>query len=354
MKEDDESQVTMGGKKKSNGHKANCTCPICVNMKGSKKANGHKANCKCSICKNMKGGSMSPFNPANFVGGKKANGHKATCKCPICVNMKHQKASKKNRRVKRSKRTRRGGRMIPPSVTPTEVEAGDDYAMIPPDNNNVAPDMDDSFDEGNLAGMNDVQDDERQPGDNANVGNRLFGDDDNDDPAQGGKKKRKSNGHKANCKCPICKNMKMKKGGAADDDSSDSDSDSSSNSDSSSDSDSDTTTDAAMGGGKKKRKGNGHKANCKCPICKNMKKGGVKSPYPDQDPDNVPTDPRQANGALVEAEMGQSKFGKENTKPEQTTSTSTKAKVDFGGSRRRRKSRKTRKSRNTRKIRRRR
>ena len=78
---------------------------------GKKKSNGHKAACKCPICKNMhmKKGGMPELRPANFVGGKKANGHKATCKCPICVNMKHQKASKKNRRVKRSKRTRRGG-----------------------------------------------------------------------------------------------------------------------------------------------------------------------------------------------------------------------------------------------------
>ena len=37
MSEDDESQVTMGGKKKSNGHKATCKCPICKNMKHAKK-----------------------------------------------------------------------------------------------------------------------------------------------------------------------------------------------------------------------------------------------------------------------------------------------------------------------------
>ena len=49
------------------------------------------------------------LEPANIVGGKKANGHKANCVCPICVNMKHQKTSKKNRRV-----TRHGGRMPEP------------------------------------------------------------------------------------------------------------------------------------------------------------------------------------------------------------------------------------------------
>ena len=107
-----------------------------------------------------------------------------------------------------------------------------------------------------------------------------------------------------------------------------------------------------MGGGKKKRKGNGHKAACKCPICKNMKKGGVKSPYAKDDPDNVPTDPWREHQKLVDAEKGEYKLGKENTQPEQTKATATATtKIDVGGSRRRRK---TRKSRKTRKIRRRR
>jgi rubredoxin len=90
---------------------------------------------------------------------------------------------------------------------------------------------------------------------------------------KGGKK---SNGHKANCGCPICKNMK-KRGGEGDESSSSDMSDSSSDmSDSSSDmSDSGSSSDEApMIGGKKS---NGHKANCKCPICKNMKKRGKKT-----------------------------------------------------------------------------
>ena len=82
-----------------------------------------------------------------------------------------------------------------------------------------------------------------------------------------------------------------------------------------------------------------------------MKKGGVKSPYADKDPDYKQKDAYRAHQELVDAERGESKLGKENTKPEQPTSTSTKAKTDVGGSRRRRKSRKSRK---TRKIRRRR
>ena len=109
-----------------------------------------------------------------------------------------------------------------------------------------------------------------------------------------------------------------------------------------------------MGGGKKKRKGNGHKAACKCPICKNMKKGGVKSPYAKEDPDNTTKPTWMTDRELEAAEKGETGLGKENIQPQQTTSTSTKAKIDVGGSRRRRKSRKTRKTRKTRKIRRRR
>jgi hypothetical protein len=144
----------------------------------------------------------------------------------------------------------------------------------------------------------------------------------NNAPTQlGGKKK---NGHKANCNCPICINMKhakrskyskrrkhhkrgktrRKRGGA---NSPDIDSESDSDLDSESDSDSDnveeadddeeavnveeadededatssnipttsseTDGDVRTEGGRKKKKRNGHKANCKCPICKNMRKG---------------------------------------------------------------------------------
>jgi hypothetical protein len=297
--------------------------------------------------KHAKKGGMPELRPANFVGGKKANGHKTTCKCPICVNMKHQKASKKNRRVKRSKRTRRGGGGGDSDEEDNALDiSNEDY------DNNPNPQDDDQ--------------DEDPAGNQVN--GQLFGDDDNvmgppdaapvaagvanaaqpaDDAGMGGKKKRKSNGHKANCKCPICKNMKMKKGGALDDESS-SDGDSSSNSDGDSSSDSESN-----GGGKKKRKGNGHKAACKCPICKNMKKGGVKSPYADKDPDNKQTDDRQATGALVEAEKGKSEFGKKEREKErekeiEKEKTMSKNKPDLGGSRRRRK---TRKSRKTRKIR---
>jgi hypothetical protein len=72
----------------------------------------------------------------------------------------------------------------------------------------------------------------------------MSDDDDDSQITSGGKKK--SNGHKANCKCPICKNMKMKKGGSMQQE----------------------LRPANFVGGKK---ANGHKSTCKCPICVNMK-----------------------------------------------------------------------------------
>jgi len=122
-------EVKLGGAKRKNGHKSNCSCHICENMKnkakrggyveemereeeyisgGSKKKNGHRKDCKCPICKNMKnakkGGDKEEENEVDFdkeeteeetdfSGGKrkKGNGHKSNCKCPICKNMRKGK-----------------------------------------------------------------------------------------------------------------------------------------------------------------------------------------------------------------------------------------------------------------------
>jgi len=116
----------LGGAKRKNGHKSNCSCHICKNMKnkakrggyeedagkekiklmgGSKKKNGHKPNCGCPICKNMKNAKKGGYaeeesvgeynemdkNDSNITGGKrgkKSNGHKLNCGCPICKNMR--------------------------------------------------------------------------------------------------------------------------------------------------------------------------------------------------------------------------------------------------------------------------
>ena len=85
----------------------------------------------------------------------------------------------------------------------------------------------------------------------------------------GGSKKK--NGHKPDCSCPICNNMKKhnKQKGASLYNSEDSDDDSSSSSSSSDD-------EYYSGGKKNKKRGNGHKKSCGYPICKNIrnKKGG--------------------------------------------------------------------------------
>ena len=186
----------LGGARRRNGHKANCTCHICENMKnkakrggyqedaeklamkmngGSKKKNGHKMNCTCPICKNMKNAKRGGDGDeedymeedqekevSDFEGGrrsKKSNGHKMNCKCPICKNM--------------MKKNRRGGEE--PDIEnqlleekKNEVEATEDeyYAAEKSDLPPLVPDR---------------------------VG--------------GTRKRRRSNGHEATCKCPICKNM---------------------------------------------------------------------------------------------------------------------------------------------------
>ena len=126
-------------------------------MGGSKKKNGHKPNCVCPICKNMKnakkGGDMDDkkimLDVQEAGRKKKGNGHKATCGCPICKNMKKNK---------------KGGDI-------DEIPASDDeYDIL------------DATEKGQVA-----------------------------PESVGGTRKRRgsrrSNGHKPNCGCPICRNM---------------------------------------------------------------------------------------------------------------------------------------------------
>lgn len=103
----------------------------------------------------------------------------------------------------------------------------------------------------------------------------------NNTPTQlGGKKK---NGHKAECKCPICINMKYanrskysknknhkkhggtkrRRGGSDDDEEV---------VDEMKEEEVIDEMNEDQTGGRNKKKKNGHKANCKCPICKNMRK----------------------------------------------------------------------------------
>jgi len=200
----------LGGAKRKNGHKANCCCHICENMKnkakrggyeedaekeqiklmgGSKKKNGHKPNCACPICKNMKNAKKGGDEESDFdeqygddfayKGGKhkkKSNGHKATCGCPICKNMK--KKGKKGGDIEDQKG----------DIEEGFVKGVNSDAATMPAKKEVEADPDE-YDELDAA-------EKGEAGSGFNVG--------------GTRKRRRSNGHKATCKCPICKNMKKK------------------------------------------------------------------------------------------------------------------------------------------------
>ena len=170
----DINQAKVVGGKRKNGHKMDCSCHICKNMEakaerhgyeedlekekerkmGYQKKNGHKSACGCPICKNMNNKSVSKKNLAkgDSKKGKKSNGHKPGCGCPICKNMNKK----------------RGGN------GEEDIEEKEDIEDI----------------EGKLivASPKDYE--------------LLKG---------GSRKTRRSNRHKPNCRCPICKNMKKKR-----------------------------------------------------------------------------------------------------------------------------------------------
>jgi hypothetical protein len=162
-----------------------------------KKGNGHKANCGCPICKNMRGSKRGGEDPEiEFkMGGKKKNGHKANCGCPICVNMKHAKGTKRNRHNKRGGSKRKRGGRDEEVEESEEVQEEVEEEPEDEDEDETKEDIDEDSDE---------EDEENEMNE--------------DNAKEGGRKKKKKNGHKANCKCPICKNMKKNKRGGEDGD----------------------------------------------------------------------------------------------------------------------------------------
>jgi hypothetical protein len=90
----------------------------------------------------------------------------------------------------------------------------------------------------------------------------------------GGKRK---NGHKMDCGCPICGNMKKKKGGD-NPDNNDTENKEEPVGKVKTGSDEEATKlfnemkALPTGGSKKTKRSNGHKPGCGCPICNNMKK----------------------------------------------------------------------------------
>jgi hypothetical protein len=154
----DINQYKLVGGKRKNGHKQNCMCHICENMKNKAKRGGYEEELEKEKEK-MMGGS------------KKKNGHRMDCNCPICKNMKNSKRNKGSKSGRKTKKMRGG----------------------------------DNESDMNESDMNES--DMNEPDMNEEVM-----------PTMGGKKKM-GNGHKPGCQCPICKNMRKKKGGATDEES---------------------------------------------------------------------------------------------------------------------------------------
>jgi hypothetical protein len=157
MGKDINTAKLIGGKRK-NGHKLNCVCHICENMKNKARRGGYEEEVEKEQEKKM-GGS------------KKKNGHRRDCMCPICRNMRNSKkrgGSNLNTKTKK---------ILDEDVT-EEVEG--EEIMEPNDE--------------------EVEEKEKE----------IIR---SDTERKGGKR---GNGHKPNCQCPICKNMRKKKGGAID------------------------------------------------------------------------------------------------------------------------------------------
>jgi len=97
MKNMSKSKSVVKGKK-SNGHKPDCGCPICKNMKKKLNGGNHLTD---TLLDEVKKDAEHKFEGNKKGGTKKSNGHKADCGCPICKNMKK---TRKNKKLKRTKR----------------------------------------------------------------------------------------------------------------------------------------------------------------------------------------------------------------------------------------------------------
>lgn len=132
-----------------------------IKLGGARQKNGHKLNCTCHICMNMKnkahrGGYTADAEKQMEGGSKKKNGHRAKCACPICKNMQ--------------KKTHHRGGAVEEEEPVEEDEDAD--AMV--------------------GGKSKRRKRSR-------ISSRKSS------------RKRKGNGHKPTCKCPICKNMRKSK-----------------------------------------------------------------------------------------------------------------------------------------------
>jgi hypothetical protein len=246
MSEMDEKSIApaamMGGAKRKNGHKSTCSCHICENMKNKARRGGYRADAQKAALKKS-GGS------------RKKNGHSPTCGCPICKNMKNAKKSK------------RGGEDPDIENQMGDLEEGGIKAQkatpySQADDTSIMESSEASMKQTPMSSMKQMPEfDNLDAAEKGEAGPQLVG---------GSRKRRgsrKSNGHKPSCGCPICKNMKKKSQKGGDDvattPAKDDEYDEIAN----------VPASQPQAAGTKKRRGNGHKAGCGCPICKNMRRG---------------------------------------------------------------------------------
>jgi hypothetical protein len=97
------------GSRKSNGHKPGCGCPICKNMKKkSQKGGDDVAIMPAMPAKDEEYDDLDkvPASPPQSAGTKKrrGNGHKPGCGCPICKNMRRGKGTRRNKKQTHKRR----------------------------------------------------------------------------------------------------------------------------------------------------------------------------------------------------------------------------------------------------------
>ena len=182
-KNSDAPAEMMGGAKRKNGHKSTCSCHICENMKNKARRGGYRADAQKAALKKS-GGS------------RKKNGHSPTCGCPICKNMKNAKKSK------------RGGEDPDIENQMGDLEEGGIKAQkakpySQADDSSIMDTDDSSSEQMPTTSSNQMPEfDNLDAAEKGQAGPQLVG---------GTRKRRgsrKSNGHKPDCGCPICKNMK--------------------------------------------------------------------------------------------------------------------------------------------------
>jgi hypothetical protein len=148
--------------------------------------------------------SMSSSTSSVQMGGKKKNGHKVNCKCPICKNMmKHKRGGEGSPTTDKDD-------MSVPSMKNDEMH---ENTVQPQDNNSNADNNNttnnENSDDYNFQEYDETYDNSNEVGGKSRRRHKRKS---QRKTKKGGRRKSKrSNGHKAHCGCPICKNMRKNK-----------------------------------------------------------------------------------------------------------------------------------------------